>query len=322
MRSMNKLLLILLVGSITLIAQAQGSDFPGKPVRLLVPFAAGGSADFLARSIAKELSLRWKQPVITENRVGASGVVAMQTMLAGPHDGSVITLVSASYAYLPLINHALPYSDRDFVPVVEIASAPNVLIVPSNSPYKTMGDLLADARQHPGVLSYGMAGNGTTPHLAGEMLKYLGKIKIEAVAYKGNAPVMVDVMAGQLPMGFVALADAWPLVKSGKLRILAVAGKSRSPLMPDVPTIAESGIAGYDSTVWWGIVAPSGVPGASLAQLNSDINSAIQSLQVRKEVADNGGEVEGGSAERFQHRVESDRRQLAPIIEAAGIKNE
>lgn len=307
---------------LSLSASAQ-DVFPGKAVRILVPFAAGGGADVYARVLAQALSEMWKQPVVVDNRPGASGAIALQVMHAAPHDGYTITIVSSSFAINPLINHALPFdTNRDFIPVTEIAKAGNVLVVPPGSPYKTARDLIDDARKRPGQLAYGMAGNATSAHLAGELLKYEAKLDVTPVGYKGGMPFMTDLMAGHLPFGFSSVPETTPFIRSGKMRALAVTTRERSSTMPEVPTLAESGIAGYDASVWWGIVAPAGVPKPVLKKLNEDLVRALKTPAVRAKIEEGGAVVVASSSAEFRQRVLSEQTKWAPVIKAAGIRNE
>jgi tripartite-type tricarboxylate transporter receptor subunit TctC len=301
------------------VSMAQTS-FPTKAVRLIVPFAAGGSADMYARLMAQELSSRWSQPVIVDNRVGAGGSIGQQALLAAPPDGHTLILVSSSFVLNPLINPKLPYADKDFKPVIGVAATANALIVPVDSKYKTLRDLMEDARARPGGLSYGMAGNGTSPHIAGEMFKFLTKLDIVAVPYKGNAPVMADVMAGQIPMGYAAVVDVLPFVKGGKMRALAVASKTRSPQMPDVPTFAEAGLKDFESVVWWGVIASAGVPDPVVADIHRDIDAVLKMPAIRSRIGDGGSEVINGPRPDFVRYVDAERKRLQPVLKAANIR--
>lgn len=308
--------------ALSIFAFAQ-EPFPSGAVRILVPFAAGGGADVYARVIGQELSTRWKQPVVVENKVGASGQIAMQTMLAAPRDGYTITIVSSSHAINPLLNAKLPYdTHNDFIPITQVAQAANVLVVPAASPYRSARELVEDARKRPGGLSYGMAGNGTSAHLAGELLKYLAKIEVTAVPYKGGMPFMTDLMAGHVPYGFSSVPETSPFVKSGKMRALAVTTRERAPLLPEVPTLAESGVAGYDSAVWWGMVAPAGVPDAVIRKLNADLVAVLRADVVKRKIEEGGAVVVANSPEAFKALISSEERKWAPVIKAANIRAE
>jgi tripartite-type tricarboxylate transporter receptor subunit TctC len=302
---------------------AQAADpFPVKPVRLIAPFPAGGSADTYARLLAQELSALWKQPVVVDNKAGAGGVIGQQALLAAPADGYTIIIVSNSFAINPLINPKLPYADKDFTPVVQVAATANMLIVPAESKYKTLKDLIDDARAHPAALSYGMAGNGTSPHIAGENFKYTAKLDIVAVPYRGNAPVVADVVANQIPMGFANVVDVLQFVKGGKMRALAAGGKTRAPQMPDVPTFDESGVKNFESVSWFVVIASAATPPAIVDQLNRDINTVWSRPAVRSRIEDSGSVVLGGSQAAAVRFIEAEKQRLSPVIKAANIRGE
>lgn len=301
-------------------AAAAESAFPSKVVRLIAPFAVGGSADLYARLLAVELGKAWKQTVIVENKAGAGGILGQQALLAAPADGHTMILVSGSFAINPLLNPKLPYADKDFVPVVKVASTANALIVPADSKYRTLKDLLDDARAHPGTLSYGYAGNGTSPHIAGETFKHLTKLDIVPVPYKGNAPVVSDVVAGQIPMGFASVVDIATFVRGGKMRALALASRTRSPQLPDVPTFEESGVRNFDSAVWFGLVMAAGTPSAIVEQVNRDVNAILKRPDMRARIEETGSVAEGGTQAEFIQFVESEKRRISPVVKAANIR--
>ncbi len=294
--------------------------FPSKVVRLIAPFAVGGSADLYARLLALELAKVWKQSVIVENKAGAGGVLGQQALLAAPPDGHTLILVSGSFAINPLLNPKLPYAEKDFVPVIKVAATANALIVPADSKYRTLKDLLDDARARPGTLSYGYAGNGTSPHIAGETFKHLAKLDIVPVPYKGNAPVVSDVVASQIPMGFASVVDIATFVRGGKMRALALASKARSPQLPDVPTFEESGVRNFDSAVWFGLVVAAGTSNAIVEQLNRDVNAILKRADMRTRIEETGSVAEGGTQAEFIQFIESEKRRIAPVIKAANIK--
>jgi tripartite-type tricarboxylate transporter receptor subunit TctC len=307
-----------LQGTVTL---AQQTNFPTKPVRVLVPYAAGGGTDQYARMVSQELSGLWKHPVVVENKLGAAGVVALQSMLSAPADGHTVTVIASSVAVNSLINPSQPYKDSDIVPVVNLVSSPNVLYVGANSGYRTVSDLIEDARRNPGKLSYGTTGNGTIQHIIGEKLRMQEKLDIQAIPYKGAALVINDVMAGQIPMAFATVAEIQTFVKAGKLKALAVMDKVRSPMLPDVPTMEESGLANLESKLWWGIVAPRTTPAHIIAAINRDVNAVLRNPAIRKRIEESGGTVEGGTAQNFENQISAYRRQFGPVIKAANITN-
>ncbi|HEY5504641.1 MAG TPA: tripartite tricarboxylate transporter substrate binding protein, partial [Sedimentisphaerales bacterium] len=227
-------------------------NFPTKPVRLLIPYAAGGAVDILGRTLGDELSKRWGQPVIIENRTGAGGTIASQVLVNSDPDGYTLIIVASGHALNPYLYLKLPYDTfKDFVPISLLGSSPNMMLVAANSPFKKLADVLAAARAKPGSLSYGMSGIGTSTHLAGELFKYMAKVDIAAVSYKGGAPIINDLLGGHLPLSFNNIPESIGQIKSGSLRALGMTTATRSAALPDVPTIAEAGVPGYDTAVWW-----------------------------------------------------------------------
>lgn len=317
-------LIVTLLGVVAFYAPntiAQQSAYPNKTVKVLVPYAAGGGTDQYARMVSQELATIWKQPVVVENKPGAAGVIALQSMLGAPADGYTITTIAASLAVSSLINPNLPYKDGDIIPVVNLVSSPNVMFVGANSPYRTAKELIEDARRNPGKISYGTTGNGTVQHIIGEKLAMQEKIDIQAVPYKGVVPVINDVMAGQIPMGFGTLAEVHNFAKGDKLRILAVLDKTRSPMFPDVPTMEEAGYSNLESKLWWGFVVSKGTPPNVIAAINKNVNTVLSNPAIRKRVEDSGAVIEGGTSQAFENQMAAYRKKYAPVIKAAGISN-
>jgi tripartite-type tricarboxylate transporter receptor subunit TctC len=304
----------------TAFAQA---TYPTKPVHLLVPFPPGGAVDIVARTLSDELGRRWGQPIVVENRPGAGGTIAAAVAAKAKPDGYTLVLVASGHAIASYLYPDLPYDPlRDFTPLSLVGSSPNMMLVREDSPLKSIADVLAAARGKPGRLSYGYAGNGTSPHLAGELLKYMTKVEITPVPYKGGAPVLNDLLGGHIPLSFNNIPESIGFVQAGKLRPLGVTTAKRSPVLPDVPTIAESGLPGYDTGVWWGFLAPAGLPAAIKAKLANDCAEAVQAAAVRDRLLKIGAEPIGGSAEDFDKLIRSDHEKWGPVIKAAGIKGD
>jgi tripartite-type tricarboxylate transporter receptor subunit TctC len=248
-----------LVAGVMLLAGAtvRAETFPTKPVHILVPYAAGGAVDVLARTLGQSLAKTWGQQPVIDNRPGAGGIIASQALAQSQPDGYTLILVASGHPLNQFIYPSLPYDTfRDFTAITEVASSPLAIVAAKTSPYKTLQDVLAASRKEPDSLSYGMAGNGTSAHLAGELLKYMAKVKIVAVPYKGGSPALTAVIAGDIPLSFNPLAEAIGQLEGGPVRALAVTSAQRSPALPDVPTVAESGVPGYDVSVWWGFLGP------------------------------------------------------------------
>ena len=303
-------------------ALAQGT-FPSRPVHLLVPFPPGGAVDIVARTLGDELSKRWGQPVVVENRPGAGGTIAAEVAAKAAPDGYTIILVASGHAIVSYLYPNLPYDPvKDFTPLALVGSSPNMMLVRADSPFKSVGDVISFARQKPGQLSYGYAGNGTSPHLAGELLKYMAKVEITPVPYKGGAPVLNDLLGGHIPLSFNNIPESIGFLLAGKLRALGVTTAERSPVLADVPTIAEAALAGYDTGVWWGFLAPAGLPADVKAKLAKDCAEAALVPAVRDRLTRLGATPIGGSAEEFAKLIASEHEKWGPIIKAAGIKGE
>ena len=302
-------------------ASAQ-SSFPSKPVRIFVPYAAGGGVDILARTLGDMVSRQWGQPVIVENRPGAGGVVASQALVTSPPDGYTLIVVASGHATNPFLYPKIPYDTfKDFAPISLLASSPNILLVHADSPFKTLGDMIAQARAKPGSLSFGHAGTGTSTHLAGELLKNLARIDLNAIPYKGGAPSINDLLGGQIPMSFNNGPESVGQLEAGTVRALAVTTASRAPFLPNVPSMAET-VSGYDTEVWWGLLGPAGMPPDLVAKLSHDFVAALNTEAVKERLAKLGAAPIGTSPEQFDARIRADYKKWGPIIEAAGMKAE
>ena len=311
----------MLVAASTLAA-AQGS-YPTRPVHLYVPFAPGGAVDIVARTLGDELARRWNGTIVVENRPGAGGMVASEAAAKAPPDGYTLIIVATGHALNPHLYAKLPYdSFNDFTPLTLIGTSPNMLLVRADSPYRTLADLIAAARAHPGELSFGHAGNGTSPHLAGELLKYMAKIEITAVPYKGGAPALTDLIGGHIPIAFNNIPESIAQIMAGTVRPLGVTTAIRSPVLPNVPTIAESGLPGFDTGVWWGMLAPAGLPADIRSKLAKDGMDAVNAPAVKERLLALGATPIGGSPDEFAALIRADYEKWGPIIKAAGIRGE
>ncbi len=296
------------------------TPYLSRPVHIFVPYAAGGGVDILARTLGEAVSRQWGQSVIVENRPGAGGVIASQALATSKPDGYTLIVVASGHATNPLLYPELPYDTfKDFTPISLLASSPNILLVRADSPFKTLGDLLAQARAKPGSLAFGHAGNGTSTHLAGELLKSLAGVDIDAISYKGGAPAINDLLGGQIPMSFNNAPEALGQLEAGTLRALAVTTASRSPFLPNVPAIAET-VPGYDTEVWWGLLGPAGMSPDLAARLSRDFVAALNTNEVKERLAKLGASPIGSSPQQFDAKIHAEYEKWGPIIKAAGIR--
>jgi tripartite-type tricarboxylate transporter receptor subunit TctC len=313
----------LLAGAALLLAGAgaRAEDFPSKPVHILVPYAAGGAVDVLARTLGQSLAKIWGQQPVIDNRPGAGGIVASQALVQAPPDGYTLILVASGHPLNQFIYPSLPYDTfKDFTAITEIASSPLALVVAKKSPYANLQDLLAGARKDPEALSYGMSGNGTSAHLAGELLKYMAGVKILAIPYKGGAPALTAVIAGDIPMSINPLAEVVGQLDQGPLRALAVTSAVRSKTLADVPTVAESGVPRYDVSVWWGFLGPARMAPELVAKLQADLKTALQDSNVLMTLDKIGATPVGSTSKEFEAFMHAEVTKWEPVLKAANIR--
>ncbi len=310
--------LTLLAG--TGIADAQ--NYPGKPLRMVVPFAPAGPNDILGRLISQKLTEAWGQTVVVENRGGAGGTVGLEAASRLPGDGYAIAMGgSSTLAVAPSLYAKLPYDPiKDFTPIINVAIVPYALAVNPTVQAKNVKELIAIAGRKAGNLSYGSSGMGSMSSLAAEMLKSMSKTDIVHVPYKGTAPALTDVVSGQIDMMLADLAVIKPHADAGKLRVIGVTGSKRSTAAKEVPTIAESGLPGYELSPWFGVVAPAGVPKEIVTRLNSAIGASLKSADMLQRLGALGYEPLGGTPEQFAATIRNDIAKYAKIVKAAGIK--
>ena len=313
-------LLGLALGALTLTAAAQEA-FPSKPIKIVVPYAAGGPADLLARGVAEKLGPRLGQPVVIENKPGAGGHTGAEQVAKGAADGHTLVLATIAHNGAVALYPKLRYDPtRELKPVILLAEAPSILIVKQDLPVKSVQELLTLARAQPGKLSYGSAGNGSAMHMAAELFRYMTKIDYMHVPYKGGAPAMADLLGGQIDMLFESLGTAHPQLKSGKVRALAVTGTSRSASLPDVPTVAESGVSGYASVPWYTLSVASGTPAVAVDKLNAEINAVLKDRDLVQRWEGLGIVALGGTPDEAQKRNEAETVKWTAVITAAHIK--
>src|SRR5579872_3082790 len=310
---------VVMFASSAALAQA---TFPVRPVHIFVPYAAGGGVDILARTLGDAVSKSWGQSVIVENRPGAGGIVASQALVTSVPDGYTLMVVASGHATNPFLYPKIPYDTfKDFTPISLLASSPNILMVRADSPFKTLADMIAQARAKPGSLSFGHAGTGTSTHLAGELLKKLARVEINAISYKGGAPAINDLLGGQIPMSFNNAPEALGQVEAGTLRALAVTTTKRSAFLPDVPAMAET-VPGYDTEVWWGLLGPAGMHADIVAKISRDVVAALHMEEVKERLAKFGASPIGGSAAELDAKIHADYEKWGAIIKDSGMSAE
>ena len=310
-----------LAASTTLPWRGARAAYPERPVRLIVPFAAGGAVDSVARVLGKALSANLGGSIVIDNRGGAGGVIGMEAVARAAADGYTLLLSHSGFAAMPGLYRDLPFDPvRDFAGVVTAASGAYVLAVNSAEPFTSVVDLIAYAKANPGRLTYGSAGAGSIIHLAGEFFKRTAAVELVHVPYKGAAPAITDLVGGQIRMMFAPAVNALPLAASGKLRALAVTSAKRSRLAPDLPTIAESGLPGFEVTGWYGLAAPAATAAAAVARLNAETNRALASADTVEQLRQQGLEPVGDTPEQASAWIRSEVAQWTKVIHDAGIK--
>ena len=299
---------------------ACAQSFPTRPVHIYVPYAAGGGVDILARTLGDVVSRQWEQAVVIENRPGAGGVVASQALTQAAADGYTLIVVASGHATNPFLYPKLPYDTfKDFTPISLLASSPNILLVKADSPFKTVGDVIAAAKAKPGSIEFANAGAGTSTHLAGELLKSLAKIDIGAIPYKGGAPAITDLLSGQIQLSFNNGPESVGQLAAGTVRALGVTTAKRASFLPDVPSIGET-VLGYDTEVWWGLLGPGNMPRDLVERLAHDFNAALATDNVKQKLEKLGSTPIGSSPQEFDTKIHADYDKWGPIIKAGGIK--
>jgi tripartite-type tricarboxylate transporter receptor subunit TctC len=310
-----------LLAAAALMPRPAFSAYPERAIRLIVPFAAGGAVDAVARVLAKALSSNLGTSVVIDNRGGAGGIVGMDAAAHASPDGYTLLLSHSGFAAMPGLYRDLPFDPvRDFTGVVTAASGAYVLVANAHRPFTSTADLVAFAKSHPGQVTYASAGAGSTIHLASEFFKRQAGIDLLHVPYKGAAPAMTDLLGGQVDMMFAPPVASLPLAAAGKLRALAVTSAKRSALAPDLPTVAESGLAGFEVSGWYGLAAPAATPIAAVARLNSETNRALKSAAVLTELRAQGLEPVGDTPAEATAFIGAEVARWTAIIRDAGIK--
>ena len=318
-RHKNRLTFALLL--LIAMGAAAAQSYPTHPVRMIVPYAAGGASDVTARIVAAGLSERLKQQIVVENRTGAGGAIGAEVAAKAAPDGYTLLLGSASEIVMLPVVARIPFDPvRDFAPVAMVSDIALVLAVHPSLAAQSVQELIALAKSRPGAINYGSAGIGATSHLAMAMFNAMTGTQMVHVPYKGSVPATADLVAGHLQVGTPTLPAALPYVKSGQLRVLAVTSGRRWPTLPDVPTLAESGVPGYEMTLWTGLMAPAGTPQDVVTQLHRETVEVLATPQVREAIGRQGGEINTGGPAEFGALIRSDLAKWQRVVKQAGIK--
>jgi tripartite-type tricarboxylate transporter receptor subunit TctC len=316
------------INTLTVMASALATlpvaaqTYPQKPVRIIAGFVPGGGSDFIARLVAQKITEPLGRTVIVENRPGAGGAIATEYVAKSPADGYTLLLTSAGpNGILPAMSAKIPYDPlKDFEAITQVVSMPFLMAVHPALPVKNIKELIALARARPGQLNFGSAGHGSTNHLVSEMLKHAANINLTHVPYKGVAAAMTDVISGQIQIMSGDLLTILPQAKNGRLRAIAVTSGKRSPLVPQIPTIAESGVPGYDTSGWFGMVAPAATPRAIIERLNHEMVKGINTPDARERLSAMGGDVVASSIADFSAFMRADNAKWAKVVTAAGLR--
>jgi len=302
-----------------------GQSYPSKPIHLVVPYPPGGPLDIMARAIGHKLTEAWSQPVVVDNRAGAGGNIGADLVAKSPADGYTLLMGAvATHAINPTLYAKVPYDAlKDFAPVALVAQVPNILVVNPSVPARSVRDLIELLRARPGYLNFGSGSTGSTGHLAGELFNTMAGVKMVHIPYKGGAPAMADLLSGQVQLMFDNLANALPHVKAGRLRALAVTTLARAPAMPELPTLAESGLPGFDLSTWFGVMAPAGTTTEIVVKLNAEIVRALNAKDMRERLEKMGAEPPANNTpERFAAFIRAEAAKYAKVVMDSGAKVE
>jgi tripartite-type tricarboxylate transporter receptor subunit TctC len=317
-----RILLALAIPLTLALTTAQAQPFPNKPVRIVNPFAPGGATDIIARHMAQKLGEAWGQPVVVENRPGASGAIGVQAVARSAPDGYTLLIATqTTHAANPALYQKLPYdAARDFAPLTLAGSTPLALVVHPSLGIDSIGDFLQYARRNPGKLSYASGGNGTSQHLSVELMKSLSGTYMVHIPYKGAGPAMADLLGGQVDLMFDNLPTALPHVRAGRLRALAVSTASRSPLAPELPTMAESGLVGFDLATWFAFFAPAGTPAEIVEKISADMRRALAAPDTRERLSAIGVDIRGSTPAELAAFHQAELAKWAKIVQDSGAK--
>lgn len=310
-----------LAASSCAFAQSGGHPYPSGPVRIVVPFPAGGGVDTTGRLVGQKLAEALGKPFLIDNRPGANGMIGSEIVAKSPKDGYTLMVNGANFVTTPSLYRKVTYDPiKDFLPISLLSLAPNVLVVHPSVPAKSVKELVALAKAHPGEVNFAGSGSGSTPHLAAELFNTLANVKMVHVPYRGTSPAIVGLMSGEASVMFMPTTNAVQLVKSGKLRALAVTSRVRISALPALPTVAESGIKGYESSQWYGMLAPAGTPVEILNVLNSHVMKIMQAPDMKQRMIDSGNIAVGSTREAFASHLTTEFEKWARVIKRSGAR--
>jgi len=315
-----RFLLSSLLAAFTLLAQAQ--PYPSKPIRFVVPFAPGGGSDFIARFMAQKMSAGLGQQIIVENKPGAGGMLGITQGVQSPPDGYTLTLIASSYTVNPSIYKFTFDPVNDITPIIQLSQGPLLIVVRPSLPVKTTKDLIALAKAKPGQVNFASSGQGSVIHMATELFDSMAGIKMNHIPYKGTGPALTDTIGGQTDVFFSSTATAMPHVKSGKLRAVAVTTASRIPALPEVPTVAESGVPGYDVILWHGLIGPKGLPRPIVERISAEASKALKLKDTGEQLQNDGVAPAGGTPEQFAAQIKKEIGVWRKVAADAGVKAE
>ena len=302
-------------------ANAAATDFPVRPLRMIVPYAPGGNADIMARLVAQRLAENLGQQVVVDNRAGASGIIGTELAVKAPPDGYSMVLVASSLATNPALIKTLPYdANRDLAPITMVGSTPLILAAYPGLAASNVKELVALAKAKPGQLNYASSGVGSPANLAGTLFNYLTGANIVHVTYKGTAQATTDVLGGHVQMFYPSMTAALPYVRSGKLKALGMTALTRSPLAPEIPTVSESGVAGYQANIWNGMLAPAATPRALIARLNQELVRVLSTAETRERFASMGADAAHSTPEEFRAFIAAEEKKWAKVVRETGIR--
>jgi tripartite-type tricarboxylate transporter receptor subunit TctC len=303
-------------------AAAQGPDYPTKPIRIVVPFPAGGATDLFARAAAQKMTEAWGQSVVVDNRPGAGGNIGTELVAKALPDGYTLEMGTVgTHAINASLYAKMPYDHvKDFAPIILVAGVPNVLVVHPSVPANSVQELIAYLKANPGKVNFASSGSGTSIHLSGELFKVMAGVQMTHIPYKGSAPALQDLLGGQVQLMFDNLPPSLPQIKAGKLRALGVTSTARAPALPEVPTIAESGLPGFDASSWFGLLAPAGTPPAIVAKINAEIAKWLATPEAKEKLLAAGANAAGGTPDDFARHIAAETAKWAKVVKESGAK--